>query len=108
MTVTQVASSVTLSLASLSFASLADTDLDGYGEGRGRVRDLGCSGDVGHIEFIHRDRHVWRGTRDFGRKRYGDDHRDLRLCEQSRDYDGESGRVERHAVTDESVVRFVG
>ena len=61
---------------------------------------------MGYIEFVGSDGIVC-GSGDCSRKRHGDDHGYVRLGEHDCDDDGESGRVERNTVTDESVT-FVG
>ena len=57
---------------------------------------------MGYVELVGSDGLV-SGSRDGSRKRHGDDHGYVRLGEHDRDYDGESGRGERDAITDESV-----
>ena len=61
---------------------------------------------MGYVEFVGSDGIV-SGSRDGSRKRHGDDHGHIGFSQFDCDYDGESGRVERHARTDESVT-FVG
>ena len=61
---------------------------------------------MGYIEFIGSDGIVsWSG--DCSRKRHIDDHGYVGFSQRDCDDDGESGRVERNTVTDESVT-FVG
>jgi hypothetical protein len=72
------------------------------GEGCSWDHDLGCHGDVGHVEFIGSDGIICRSG-DFGSRRYGNDHRYEWLGQYDCNYDGESGRCSRRAVTDEPV-----
>ena len=62
---------------------------------------------MGYVEFIGCDGLICR-ARDCGSRWHGYDHCYEWLGQHDCDDDGDSGRVERNPVTDESVVLFVG
>jgi hypothetical protein len=73
-------------------------------EGHRRDRDLGCSDDLDHIEFVDRDGLIcW--ARDCGSYGIRHDHSHVGFSERIGFGDGDSGRVFGNAVTDESLVR---
>ena len=63
-------------------------------------------GDVDYVELIDCNGIVC-GSGDCSSKRHGYDHGNIGFSQYDCDDDGESGRVERNTVTDESVT-FVG